>query len=238
MKDVRLIPYMKKLEHSYAMGVFPTIELLENKPQEVVKVIFHSKGKGNTGVQKITDLCRKHNIRTEWNDGTIKKLGGVENTYAIGVFMKYTDQVETNVNHVVLVNPQDAGNLGTIIRSGLAFGIKNFAIISPGVDVFDPKTVRSSMGAVFGAHIEYFPYFETYTKAHKNNCYTFMVNGNDELSEVKLKSPCALVFGSESAGLPPEYAKLGTPVYIKQTKDVDSLNLSIAVGVAMYHASI
>lgn len=237
MKDVRLIPYMKKLEHSYAIGVFPVIELLENRPDEVVKVLFQSRAKDNSGVKKIVDICKKKNIRMEWNDGTIKKLGGTDNAYAIAAFMKYKAQVSPNENHVVLVNPEDAGNLGTIIRSGLGFGIRNFAIISPGVDVFDPKTVRASMGAIFSANIEYFPDFESYTKSNKNNCYTFMVHGRDELSTMKFKKPFALVFGSESAGLPAEYFSLGTPVLISQTDDVDSLNLSIAAGVAMYTAS-
>lgn len=237
MKDVRIIPYMKKLEHSYAMGVFPVIELLEKKPAEVVKVIFQSKGKDNSGVQKIVDLCKKHNVRTEWNDGTIKKLGGVDNTYAIGIFMKFKNVLEVGANHVALVNPQDAGNLGTIIRSGLGFGIKDFAIISPGVDLFDPKTVRASMGAVFGVNVEYFTDFEEYSKVHKNHFYTFMVHGKDELSKIKFNAPFSLVFGSESAGLTAEYFSLGTPVYIEQTKDVDSLNLSIAAGVAMYMAT-
>ena len=237
MKDVRLIPYMKKLEHSYAIGVFPVIELLENKTAQVVKVIFQSRGKDNSGVKKIVEICKKNNIRMEWNDGLIKKLGGTDNAYAIAAFMKYKDQVENGVNHVVMANPQDAGNLGTIIRTGLGFGIRNFAIISPGVDVFDPKTVRASMGAVFNANIEYFPNFESYSQKHKNNVYTFMVHGKDELSNIKFKSPFALVFGSESAGLSAEYFSLGTPVHIEQTNDVDSLNLSIAAGVAMYIAS-
>lgn len=237
MKDVRLIPYMKKLEHSYAIGVFPVIELLEKRPETVVKIIFQSRGKGNSGVQKIVDLCKKHNIKNEWNDGTIKKLGGTDNAYAIAAFMKYKDELETGVNQLVLVNPQDAGNLGTIIRSGLGFGIRNFAIIAPGVDVFDPKAVRASMGAVFSVKVQYFVDFEEYQKAHKNNCYTFMVHGKDELSNIKFKSPFALVFGSESAGLPAEYFSLGTPVHIEQTSAVDSLNLSIAAGVAMYVAA-
>jgi len=237
MKDVRLIPYVKKLEHSYAIGVFPVIELLENKANEVVKVFFQSRAKDNSGVKKIVEICKRNNIRMEWNDGTIKKLGGTDNAYAIAAFMKYKTTLVPNENHVVLVNPEDTGNLGTIIRSGLGFGIRNFAIISPGVDVFDPKTVRASMGAIFSANIQYFPDFESYTKEHKNNCYTFMVHGKDELSTIKFKKPFSLVFGSESAGLPADYFILGTPVLINQTDDVDSLNLSIAAGVAMYVAS-
>lgn len=236
MKDVRIIPYMKKLEHTYSLGVFPTIELLEKRPEIVVKVIFHSRGKENSGVSKLLDLCRKRSIKTEWNDGTIKKLGGTENTYAIGILMKYKQEIETGKNHLVLVSPQDTGNLGTMIRTALGFGIRNIAIISPGVDVFDPKTIRAAMGAVFSVKIEYFPYIEDYSKKHKNNLYLLMTDGSKEISQISFASPYSLVMGSESAGLPKEFAKLGTTVTIKQSADIDSLNLSVAAGIAMYTA--
>jgi TrmH family RNA methyltransferase len=136
------------------------------------------------------------------------------------------------------VNPEDTGNLGTIIRSALGFGIKNIVIIKPGVDCFDPKTIRASMGAVFSMNIEYFEFFESYRDAHRNKCYLFMIHGGKELSQVSFAKPFSLVFGSESAGLDHTYKTQGTLVNIKQSKEVDSLNLSIAVGIALYEASI
>lgn len=57
-------------------------------------------------------------------------------------------------NHVVLVNPSNAGNLGTIIRSCIGFGVEDIAIILPAVDLFDPKTIRASMGAKAKIRIE------------------------------------------------------------------------------------
>ncbi len=238
MKDVRLIPYLKKLEHSYSFGVFPTIELLENKPENVVKVLIHSRGKQNSGVQKILSLCQKKGIRTESNDGLIQKIGGTENSYAVGVFMKYKEEIEPGKDHLVLVSPEDTGNLGTMIRTALGFGIRNIAIIRPAVDCFDPKTVRASMGSIFGVKIEYFDYFSDYQKKHDNKCLVFMTNAKKELSEVKFVSPFSLVFGSESAGLEESYKTVGEAIYIKQTKDIDSLNLSIAAGIAMYRSFV
>lgn len=238
MKDVRLVPYIKKLEHSYSFGVFPTIELLENKPGIVVKVLIHSRGKQNSGVQKILSLCQKKGIRTESNDGLIQKIGGNENSYAVGVFMKYKEEIEPGKNHLVLVSPEDTGNLGTMVRTALGFGIKNIAIIRPAVDCFDPKSVRASMGSIFGVKIEYFEDFGEYQKRHDNKCFVFMTDAKKELSEVKFTSPFSLVFGSESAGLDGSYESVGESVFIRQTKDIDSLNLSIAAGIAMYQSFV
>ena len=50
-------------------------------------------------------------------------------------------------NHIVLVNPSDMGNLGTIIRTAVGFGFTDIGIISPAVDAYNPKVIRGSMGS-------------------------------------------------------------------------------------------
>ena len=234
MRDVAIKPYNKKFDYSYSFGVYPTIELLTHQPKEALKVLIHSKGKQNDGVRKIQDICHKLGIRVETADGLINKLTSSENTYAIGIFNKYKSEVTKGLNHVVLVNPEDSGNLGTVIRTSLGFGVNNIAIIKPGVDCFDPKTVRASMGSIFQANIEYFEDFDRYKEIHKNNCYMFMVHGDTELSRTDFEKPWSLVFGSESAGLNADFRKYGKTVYLKQSNYIDSLNLSMAVGIALY----
>lgn len=237
MKDVKVAPYQKKFSYSYAIGVYPTIELLENKSKEVIKVILSSRGKQNSGVQKILGLCAKNQIRAEWNDGLIPKIGGNPSTYAVGIFDKYSEKIEKDRNHLVLVNPEDAGNLGTIFRTCLGFGISDVAIIKPAVDVFDPKTIRASMGSVFKIDFQYFDDFDQYRMEHKNSLYLFMTDAKEELSVIDFKNPFSLVFGSESAGLPVEFSTYGKTVYIKQSEKIDSLNLSVAVAVSLYESA-
>lgn len=234
MQDVAIRPYIKKFPYSYSFGVYPTIELLKYRPKEVIKVLLHTRGRQNDGVRQIQDLCHKNGIRTEFADGLIQKLSASENTYAVGVFKKYQAKVDNGQNHLVLVNPEDTGNLGTIIRSSLGFGVKNIAVIKPGVDCFDPRTIRASMGAIFQINIEYLDYFEDYKREHKNKCYLFMTKAEKELSGVSFERPFALVFGSESAGLSDDYRAKGSTVYIDQSKNIDSLNLSTAVSIALY----
>lgn len=237
MKEVRLIPYQKKFSYSYSLGVFPTIELMEKHPSSIIKIIFHSRGKQNKGVKRLFDFCLQNKVKTEWNDGLIKKVGGNDNTYAVGVFEKYSNSLKEGNNHLVLVNPEDSGNLGTMVRTALAFDIFDIAIIRPAVDSFDPRTVRASMGAVFTSRIEYFESFNEYQLKYKNSCFVFVTRAKKELSGVNFKRPYSLVFGSESFGLGKEYTGIGESVGIKQTDNVDSLNLAIAAGIAMYQAS-
>lgn len=118
----------------------------------------------------------------------------------------------------------------------LAFGIHNIAIIKPAVDIFDPKTIRASMGALFHINFSYFETFEIYKNLfEQNNIYCFLTDATRSIKRTKFQEPCSLVFGSESAGLNSNYNNIGTSVIIPQTKFVDSLNLSIATAIAMSH---
>lgn len=69
----------------------------------------------------------------------------LKNVYVIGIFDKPDINVESGKSHVVLVNPSDSGNLGTILRTGLEFGFRDYVIIKPSVDIYDKKTIRSLM---------------------------------------------------------------------------------------------
>jgi TrmH family RNA methyltransferase len=135
----------------------------------------------------------------------------------------------------LLVNPSNAGNLGTILRSAAAFGIDDVAIISPAVDVYDPKTVRSSMGALFHLNVCYYDTLEAYQMdVSQRHYYPFMLKATETLKKVNPLYPCTLVFGNEATGLDDSYLALGTPVIIQHTHNVDSLNLPIAVSIALY----
>ncbi len=232
---MELKPYKKEYEYSYALGAFPTIELLTHKPQKVLMVLIHSSFTNKEVLDKIKAICSKNNINIVNNDKLINKLSPKENCYIIGVFKKYSSELNANVNHVLLDNPSDMGNLGTIIRSSLGFGIQNIGIIRPGVDIFNPKVVRASMGAIFNVNIEYFNSYEEYKEKYNANIpYSFMLQASKTLQETIFpKSPVTLVFGNEATGLDIKYLT-NNSVIIKHTKNIDSLNLPSAVGIAIY----
>jgi len=141
----------------------------------------------------------------------------------------------------VLVNPADKGNLGTILRTATAFGIENIAIISPAADIYDPKVVRASMGALFHVNFCYFEKFEDYQKAFcgtNRNLIPFMLDGqpiNKVAADLKDSDySFSLIYGNESSGLPAEFLQIGTPARIMHSNNVDSLNLPMAVGIGLY----
>ncbi|MEL7648871.1 MAG: TrmH family RNA methyltransferase [Sedimentibacter sp.] len=229
--------YKKSFEHSYTFGMFPTVELITSRPQAVVKVLVSSSYRSDNSID-IFELCRKHNIRTEINDKAINKVADKENCFVVGVFEKYSCSLSSSQSHIVLVNPSNMGNMGTIIRTLVGFGLSDLAIISPGVDIFDPKVIRASMGALFRVNFRYYDNFEQYRAEFKEHMiYTFMLDGAKSLKDVKHDEykKFSLVFGNEATGLDSSFAGAGTSVLIKHTDRIDSLNLTIAAGIAMYH---
>lgn len=239
-RDLKLRRYRGKNEYSYSFGGFPTIELLKNRPESVVKILIHSDMDSPQQIEIITNLCYKNNIPIEYNDKDINRIKDKGNIYIIGVFIKYQSNLSPN-NHILLDNPSDMGNVGTIIRTALGFDIRDIGIIRPGVDFFNPRVVRASMGAIFSVNIKYYDNFKEYERdfpSHKY--YPFILEAENELSKAEHSkdSKYTLIFGNEATGLGEEYINYGKPLYIKHSENIDSLNLSLAVGIALYHFSI
>lgn len=226
--------YKHDMDVSYALGATLTYELIKSHPDWVTRVFFSSSIEETEGIVRLRELCDHQGLRYETNDKAFHILSPKGNCYVIGEFLKVQLSLD-NSSHIVLVNPSDAGNLGTILRTAVGFGITNIAIIRNAVDFYDPKAIRSSMGAAFHVQVEYFNTIEEYCKRFPNHeRYAFMLTASIPITDINIKEPYSLVFGNEATGLPDEFAQFCTPVIIKHSNNIDSLNLPMAAGIAMY----
>lgn len=235
---MKIKAYKKDFDYTYTLGVFETIELLKNKPELVLRVYVKSNSYKNAGIKIIDEICKEKHIELIESDNTIQKLSKKDNCFAIAIIKKYQMSLQEG-RHVVLVNPGDMGNMGTIMRTMLGFNYYNLAIIRPGVDVFDPRVLRASMGAIFHLNIEYFDDFDDYLKRFSNHqIYPLMLKGAQNIYQVKCKqNNHSLVFGNESSGLPDDYLNYGQSIFIPHSHHIDSLNLSMALGITLAHFS-
>ncbi len=231
--------YSKNSDASYALGTTLTIELLKRKSHQAKRIYISPKQKRDVTYESIVTLAKKNQIPViENNEKIFRQLSDKDNCMVIGEFLKWNDSLNSNENHIVLVNPSNKGNLGTILRSAAAFSMKGIAIISPAADVFDPKTVRSSMGAIFSVPFRYYSSFEAYQKEMgERHYYPFMLQAKEYLGSETILKPYSLIFGNEATGLDSSFLKVGTPLKIPQSSDVDSLNLDNAVSIALYEFS-
>ena len=223
--------YKRQEPWSYSLGTAVTIELLAYQPEVVTRVWLSSQLRDSS---KLTEACHHLSLPCQINDKAIATLSPKGNCFAIGQFEKYYSTLGSS-SQILLVNPSDAGNLGTIIRTAVGFGIKDIGIIEPAVDYFDPKVIRASMGAIFQTRIESFASFDNYQARFPGHTkYPFMLGANQSLDSVVSAGPHTLIFGNEATGLPDDYAEIGQPVVIEHSQEIDSLNLPIAVAIALY----
>lgn len=228
--------YRRELDYSYAPGVFPSMEAMLKRPELVRRLLVSAKGQESEGVQKLMALAEERRIRVEVADKALSRISGKENCFAAAVFEKQPAKMEQG-DHIVLHHISDAGNLGTILRAALGFGYRDIAIIRPATDVYDPKVIRASMGAIFSLRVHEYEDFEAYRKEFPGHAaYPFMLDGSQMLEDAvsQVQRPCTLIFGNEGAGLPAEFSRLGQPVRIPHSNDIDSLNLSVAAAIGMY----
>lgn len=224
--------YQKDDLVSYTLGAFPSIELIKNRPQDVVVVYQSSRYEH---AEELAHLCQKHHVTLETNDKAIEKLSDKDNVFVIAVFRKFVSPLSQG-HHVVLVHPENMGNFGTIVRTVAGFGLKDIAVILPAIDVFDPKAVRASMGSLFHVNIQTFASFEAYREVFPSHVlYPLMLQSATYLDQMSFpKVPSALVFGPEGNGLTDKFSTFGKSIKIRQDASVDSFNLPIAVAVAVF----
>ena len=236
---MKLARYKNSSPYSYALGATLTYELLNSRPELIQRVFLRPEIKHGADLEQLLANLQQHNIEIIESTKAFNVLDAKDSCLLIAEFQKPTMSLE-DTNHIVLVNPSDAGNLGTIMRSAAAFGFQNLAIILPAVDAFSPKTIRASMGAVFHLNIEIFASIEEYLAKYGQNraLYAFMLKPDAQtLEQIQPAQPYSLIFGNEASGLPTDFIeKTGaTPVFIPQSSNVDSLNLSVATSIALYH---
>lgn len=231
---MKIQKYKHDLPISYALGASLTWNLLDKAPETVTRIFVSPQAEDTDAMRTLLSRARELSIELVTGDKAFNILSPKGNCYVIGEFKKNAKKL-TAGNHILLVNPSDAGNLGTITRTAVGFGFTDLAIISPAVDFFDPRTVRASMGAAFHLRVEYFDSIEAYRERFpENTLYAFMLTASRPLPEIEKTAPYSLVFGNEATGLPEEYASFCKSVIIKHSGNIDSLNLPMAAGIAMY----
>ncbi len=191
--------YNSQLPYSYAFGAFVTIELLKNRPQDVLCVFIDKKFQNQEVLNSILSFCKNEKIPVKWDQKTINKIRAKENCLIIGVFLKKIYPVDGK-RQVLLKNIQDEGTLGTIIRSIRGFEFNQLVLIHPQVDLFHPQVIRASMGSFFSVSISIYHSLNAYKQDFNNQpIYFCHKNGLLSLNQMeKDLTPLSLYFNENS----------------------------------------
>ncbi|MCD7973921.1 MAG: RNA methyltransferase [Candidatus Azobacteroides sp.] len=148
------------------------------------------------------------------------------------------DLEKANFSHQLLLvsdGIQDPGNLGALMRVADWFGIEHIVCSSDTVDVFNPKTVQSTMGALARVRVSYVPLASWLKDMEGLPVYGTFLEGED-LYEGKLSENGIIIMGNEGNGIRPEIAslvnrKLYIPNYPLARETSESLNVAVAAGI-------
>jgi len=139
---------------------------------------------------------------------------------------------------LILDQIRDPGNLGAILRSAEAAGVGQ-VLLAPGtVDVYNPKVVRSAMGAHFRLPVFTLPWSAIAARVRGRAIWLADAHGSADYAQVDWTQPSALIVGSERAGAGPEAASLATgAVSIPMAGKAESLNAAMAATVLLFEAA-
>lgn len=133
---------------------------------------------------------------------------------------------------------QDPGNLGTIIRSALAFNCGGVILSDNSTDPFSTKVLRASAGAVFSLPVIKINHIESVIEQAKKEKYTIIAtskNTHKLISDINLKQIGLFLFGNEGRGLSKELLNLSDEVImIPHSSSVESLNLATSVSIVLW----
>ncbi|MCR5584493.1 MAG: RNA methyltransferase [Lachnospiraceae bacterium] len=139
---------------------------------------------------------------------------------------------------VLLENLQDPGNLGTIVRTAEAAGIDAVILSKTSVDLYNPKVVRSTMGAVFRMPVFYTDDLIELIRELNNNGFNTIathLSAEKNYYEADYSGKTAILIGNEGNGLSDEATELAKEkVIIPMEGKVESLNASVAAALMMY----
>lgn len=155
---------------------------------------------------------------------------------------KINDINRENPFIVVFDRPGDCGNLGSIIRSANAFNADGLFILGHGVDIYDPKVIRASMGSIFFtriAVIESMQVLLEYVKNQKiiNNMEIIGTDsaGTTSVMDYRIKRPVMVIIGNEAKGMSIKLREICDKIIkIPINGNVNSLNVSCASSIIMW----
>ena len=169
----------------------------------------------------------------------MKKISNLDNPPPIMALCRKNSSNEIKGNKIVLLDEiQDPGNLGTIIRSSLAFNVDTI-VLSNCVDLYNPKVLRGTQGMFYHINIINKDTNSTLEYMKENNIpiYGTSVEGGVEVKSLtkKDKEKYCLIMGNEGKGISTEILdKCDKKLYIKMNEKTESLNVGVACSIILY----
>jgi TrmH family RNA methyltransferase len=246
VKQIRNLCHRQERERSglfFIEGIRPVAEAIQMKAAIETLVIAPDLLRSQFGQEIVQTQREQGTSLIEVTPDVFRSLSLKEGPQGIGaVVHQRWESLETiRLSHksywVALDAAQDPGNIGTILRTGDAFGSSGLILLGHSADPYDPTALRASMGAVFSQRLvkASFSDFAQWKQRHHYTVIGTSGAATAEFREISYQAPLILLMGSERLGLSGEQqAVCDTMIKIPMVGRSDSLNLSVATGITLY----
>ena len=220
LKDKKYIKEQKRfliegkhlIEEAYKHGYLEEVYVLEGTPSKYPNAIFVS-------------------------ENVMKKLSSLDtNTNMVGV-SRLIDDGEIKGNVLLLDDISDPGNMGTIIRSMIAFDIDTLVISKTSVYLYNPKVIRATEGMIYNLNIIIDDLDNVLNKLKDLNykIYGTDVRNGTNLKDIKFSDKSAIIIGSEAKGMNENLKKyVDENIHIKMNNLCESLNAGVSASIILY----
>ncbi len=239
-----LIEGAKLFAEAVDSGVaFEAVLFCEGKNSEIALRAFEKLKNSKEG-EKVSFLCLSDSafskISTEKSpDGVICVAKHLDNLKFYNKIEKNDSQRYTSEKIMMLYSLRDPGNVGTVARSAVAFGFDRLIVSADTADMYNPKTMRAAMGALFKIKVDIVEDFsstvsELISLGRRVLCAELR-DGAKSLDEIGVQKSDCFVIGNEGHGIDIEVSKkCSASVYIPIAPNSESLNAAIAASILAF----
>lgn len=228
-----------KLRREEKVFVVEGRKMFQEAPKDWVKEVYVAE----SALDQMKELLEGYSYEIV-SDSVFKSVSDTQTPQGILCLVKMPEYQlkdllqEEKTSLLLLESIQDPGNLGTMIRTGEGAGITGVIMNKTTVDLFNPKTIRSTMGSIYRVPFYMTEDLETVIdelKKKQISLYAAHLKGTMQYDEPDYTKACGFLIGNEGNGLSEEIANLASD-YIKIPMEgkVESLNAAISASLLMY----
>ena len=253
MKNISTLLKKSKERKATKSFVVEGPRMVVEAPIESLKAVYVAENFENNAdntvlLQELKAKCEQaHAIYEVVADNVFKSVSDTQTPQGIMAVVEMPEYVleqllDGEKTHLLILESiQDPGNLGTMVRTGEGAGVTGIIMNKTTVDLFNPKTIRSTMGSIYRV-----PFYvtedlgETMKELQKQgiSLYAAHLKGQHSYDEEDYTKACGFLIGNEGNGLSNEIADLaGDFIKIPMEGQVESLNAAISATLLMYEAN-
>jgi TrmH family RNA methyltransferase len=244
-RDNALLVRLRKLRHDGAAYRREGVLWLEGdhllraaleRGQALLEVVISESGWQQEGLR---ELARRGRRVVRVPDALLKSVSALESPAPIGALLSLpvAPEIDPAAASVVLDRLQDAGNVGSILRSAAAFGVRQVLSLKGSAALWSPKVLRAGMGAHFGLRLIEGLEPEALAALQVPLIAT-SPHAAQSIAQMRLPAPAAWVLGHEGQGVQPALLqRCSLTLRIPQPGGEESLNVAAAAAVCLYEAA-